>query len=152
MSCVSDSRELLHASLYPGVERLSGQGDFACISLTAVVSQIQAGTIKAMAIASSQSLGRSQGPANTKEGGLPEFQVSAWNAIFAPKNLPPDLQAKLNDAVVKALDDEATTKRLLQIGSLNSRQEGAHTTGTTKVGGGRSGPLGIGPQGGGSNR
>ena len=53
----------------------------------------------------------------TKEGGLPEFQVSAWNAIFAPKNLPRDIQAKLNDAVVKALDDEATRKRLLHIGT-----------------------------------
>ena len=53
----------------------------------------------------------------TKEGGLAEFQVSAWNALFAPKNLPREIQAKLNDAVVKALDDEATRKRLLEIGS-----------------------------------
>ena len=97
---------------------VAGQVDFACISLTAVVSQIQAGTIKAMAIASSERSDVVKEVPTTKEGGLPEFQVSAWNAIFAPKNLPPDIQAKLNDAVVKALDDEATTKRLLQIGSL----------------------------------
>lgn len=97
---------------------VAGQVDFACISLTAVVSQIQAGTIKAMAIASSERSDVVKDVPTTKEGGLPEFQVSAWNAIFAPKNLPPDIQAKLNDAVVKALDDEATTKRLLQIGSL----------------------------------
>jgi hypothetical protein len=43
---------------------------------------------------------------------------SAWNAIFAPSNLPQNIQAKLNDALVKALDDEATSKRLLQIGSM----------------------------------
>ena len=97
---------------------VAGQVDFACISLTAVVSQIQAGTIKAMAIASSERSDVVKEVPTTKEGGLPEFRVSAWNAIFAPKNLPPDIQAKLNDAVVKALDDEATTKRLLQIGSL----------------------------------
>jgi len=97
---------------------VAGQVDFACISLTAVVSQIQAGTIKAMAIASSERSDVVKDVPTTKEGGLPKFQVSAWNAIFAPKNLPPDIQAKLNDAVVKALDDEATTKRLLQIGSL----------------------------------
>jgi tripartite-type tricarboxylate transporter receptor subunit TctC len=71
-----------------------------------------------MAIASSERSDVVKDVPTTKEGGLPEFQVSAWNAIFAPKNLPPDIQAKLNDAVVKALDDEATTKRLLQIGSL----------------------------------
>jgi tripartite-type tricarboxylate transporter receptor subunit TctC len=97
---------------------VAGQVDFACISLTAVVSQIQAGTIKAMAIASPERSDVIKDVPTTKEGGLPEFQVSAWNAIFAPKNLPPDIQAKLNEAVVKALDDEATTKRLLEIGSL----------------------------------
>jgi tripartite-type tricarboxylate transporter receptor subunit TctC len=62
--------------------------------------------------------GRDQDVPTTKEGGLPEFQVSVWNAIFAPKNLPQDIQAKLNDAVVAALDDDATSKRLLQIGCV----------------------------------
>ena len=97
---------------------VAGQVDFACLSLTSVVSQIQAGTIKAMAIASSERADVAKDVPTTKEGGLPEFQVSAWNAIFAPKNLPPDIQRKLNDAVVKALDDETTIKRLLQIGSV----------------------------------
>ena len=103
---------------------VAGQVDFACISLTAVVSQVQAGTIKAMAIASSERADVVKDVPTTKVGGLPEFHVSAWNAIFAPKSLPPDIQAKLNDAVVKALDDEATIKRLLQIGSsIPDKQE-----------------------------
>ena len=46
----------------------------------------------------------------TKEAGLPEYQVSAWNAVFAPKGTPADITAKLNDALVKALDDENTTQ------------------------------------------
>jgi tripartite-type tricarboxylate transporter receptor subunit TctC len=103
---------------------VAGQVDFTCISLTVVVSQIQAGTIKAMAVASSERSDAVKDVPTTKEGGLPEFQVSAWNAIFAPKNLPPDIQAKLNDAVAKALDDEGTIKRLLQIGSsIPDKQE-----------------------------
>jgi tripartite-type tricarboxylate transporter receptor subunit TctC len=98
-------------------DMVAGQVDFACISLTAVISQIQGGTIKAMAIASPERSDVIKDVPTTKEAGLPEFQVSAWNAIFAPKNLAPDIQAKLNDAVDKALDDEATIKRLLEIGS-----------------------------------
>jgi len=97
---------------------VGGQVDFACLSLSAVVSQIQAGTIKAIAIASPERSEVIKDVPTTKEGGLPEFQVSAWNAIFAPKGLPQDIQAKLNDAVVKALDDEATSTRLLQIGAV----------------------------------
>ena len=54
----------------------------------------------------------------TKEGGLGEVQASSWNAIFAPANLPKGIQARLNDAVVKALDDPGTRKRLQDIGSV----------------------------------
>jgi putative tricarboxylic transport membrane protein len=97
---------------------VGGQVDFACIGLNGVVSQIQGGTIKAIAIASPTRADVIKDVPTTKEGGLPEFQVSVWNAIFAPKNLPQDIQAKLNDAVVAALDDDATSKRLLQIGCV----------------------------------
>ena len=96
---------------------IGGQVDFACISLAAVASQIQAGTMKAMAVASPERSNAAKDVPTTKEGGLPEYQVSAWNAIFAPKNLPQEIQAKLNDAVVKALDDEVTSKRLLDLGA-----------------------------------
>ena len=43
---------------------------------------------------------------------------AAWNAIFAPKGTPADVVAKLNAAVVKALDDEGVRKRLLNLGSV----------------------------------
>ena len=52
------------------------------------------------------------------EAGLPAFQAQAWNAIFAPKGTPADVVAKLNAAVVKALDDEGVRKRLLDLGSV----------------------------------
>ena len=49
---------------------------------------------------------------------LPDFQAQAWNAIFAPKGTSPEIVAKLNAAVVKALDDETVRKRLLDLGSV----------------------------------
>ena len=54
----------------------------------------------------------------TKEAGLPQFEVSAWNAVFAPKGLPKDVADKLVGALDKALDDEATRKRLLDLGGI----------------------------------
>ena len=52
----------------------------------------------------------------TKEGGLPEFVVSGWQAMFAPKNTPGAIQQKLNDALRRALDDPAVQRRLLDMG------------------------------------
>ena len=60
----------------------------------------------------------------TTEAGLPKYQVSAWNAIFAPKGTPPAILAKLNAAAAKALDDENVRKRLLDLGSDIPKAEG----------------------------
>lgn len=95
---------------------MGGQVDFSCISLSGAISQIQSGTLKAIAIASPQRADIIPNVPTTVEGGLPQFVVSTWNAIFAPKNLPPEIQAKLSDALNKALDNEATRKRLVDIG------------------------------------
>ena len=59
---------------------------------------------------------------------MPEYQVSAWNALIAPKGTPKPIVDKLSDALSKALDDEATRKRLLELGSDipgNDRRGGA---------------------------
>jgi tripartite-type tricarboxylate transporter receptor subunit TctC len=97
---------------------VAGQVDFGCDQIVNVVSQVQAGTIKAFAVASPQRSAVLKDVPTTKEAGLPEFQVSAWNAVFAPKDTPKDVMAKLNGALVKALDDGATRTRLLELGSI----------------------------------
>ena len=53
----------------------------------------------------------------TTEAGLPDFQASAWNALFAPKGTPKPVIEKLEAALSKALDDEGVKKRLLELGS-----------------------------------
>jgi putative tricarboxylic transport membrane protein len=95
---------------------VAGQVDFACSSLNSVVSQIQAGTLNGIAIASPERAEVIKDVPTTKEAGLPEFQVSGWQAMFAPKNTPQAIQQKLNDALLKALDDPAIQRRLLDMG------------------------------------
>jgi tripartite-type tricarboxylate transporter receptor subunit TctC len=97
---------------------VAGQVDFGCDQVVNVAPQIQAGTIKAFGIASAERSAAIKDVPTTKEGGLPEFEVSAWLALFAPKDTPQEVVAKLNDALVKALDDEGTRKRLLDLGSV----------------------------------
>ncbi len=95
---------------------VAGQVDYMCDQIVNLVPQIQAGTIKAYAVALPQRSPALPNVPTTKEAGLPEFQVSAWNAIFAPKGTPKAIVVKLNDALVKALDDTTTRKRLSELG------------------------------------
>jgi tripartite-type tricarboxylate transporter receptor subunit TctC len=103
---------------------VGGQVDFACDQIVNLVPQIQSGTIKAYGIATAERAEVLKDVPTTKEGGLPEFEVSAWNALFAPKGTPPEVVAKLNAALVEALGDEATRKRLLELGSIIPEGEG----------------------------
>ena len=82
-----------------------------------VAPHIQAGTLKALGIATAKRSAAMKDVPTTREGGLPEFEVSAWIALFAPKGTPQHVVGKLNEALVKALDDEGTRARLLDLGS-----------------------------------
>jgi tripartite-type tricarboxylate transporter receptor subunit TctC len=96
---------------------VGGQVDYMCDQIVNAVPQINGGTIKAYAIATAERNPSLPDLPTTAEAGLPKYQASAWNAIFAPKGTPAPILAKLNAAVVKALDDENVRKRLLDLGS-----------------------------------
>jgi tripartite-type tricarboxylate transporter receptor subunit TctC len=96
---------------------VGGQVDYMCDQIVNAVPQINGGTIKAYAIGTPERNPALPNLPTSKEAGLPEFQVSAWNALFAPKGTPKPILDKLNAAVVAALDDETVRKRLLELGS-----------------------------------
>ena len=97
---------------------LSGQVDFMTDQIVNVAEQIKGGSIRAYAIATPERSPALPDLPTTKEAGLEKYQVSAWNAIFAPKGTPKEIQTKLVDALDKALDDETTRKRLLELGGV----------------------------------
>jgi tripartite-type tricarboxylate transporter receptor subunit TctC len=97
---------------------ISGQVDYLCDQIVNVVQQIQAGQIKAYAIGTAERNPALPDVPTSKEAGLPEFQAQAWNALFAPKGTPQPILDKLTAALDKALDDEQTRKRLLDLGSV----------------------------------
>lgn len=97
---------------------IGGQVDYMCDQIVNLAEQIKAGSIKAYAIATEQRSPALPDVPTTKEAGMPDYLVSAWNAVFAPKGTPKDIVAKVNDALVKALDDDGTRKRLLDLGGV----------------------------------
>jgi tripartite-type tricarboxylate transporter receptor subunit TctC len=113
----------LNAVAYRGTgpalnDLVSGQIDFMCDQIVSVAEQVKAGTIKAYAIASAQRSPALPDVPTTTEAGLPEYQIEAWNGIAAPKGTPKEVVDRLVDALNKALNDENTKKRLLELGTV----------------------------------
>jgi tripartite-type tricarboxylate transporter receptor subunit TctC len=95
---------------------LGGQVDYMCNAIPDAVQQVQSGTAKGYAISTADRSPALPNVPTAKEAGLPEFQASAWNALFAPKGTPKPVLDRLSDSLDKALDDENVRKRLLDLG------------------------------------
>jgi len=95
---------------------VAGQVDYMCADIVTGGPQLEPGKIKVYAIASAARNPAMPNVPTTNEAGLPAFQASAWNGLFAPKSTPQPILDSLVDALDKALDDEATRKRLGVLG------------------------------------
>jgi tripartite-type tricarboxylate transporter receptor subunit TctC len=82
-----------------------------------VYPHIKSGKVRALAISTA---GRSPAapelPAIAEA--VPGFEVTAWDALFAPAGTPKPIVDKLNVAVRKALEDPATKETLLARGTV----------------------------------
>jgi tripartite-type tricarboxylate transporter receptor subunit TctC len=97
---------------------ITGQYDFLCDQIPHTIGHVEAGSVRILAVAQNERASVLPNVPTTVEAGLPKFQASGWNALFAPKGTPKHMIDKLADAAGKALDDPTTRKRLLDIGAI----------------------------------
>jgi putative tricarboxylic transport membrane protein len=95
---------------------LGGQVDYICNAIPDAVSHVRSGTAKGYAITTAERSPSLPNVPTTKEAGLPGFDASAWNALFAPKGTPKEALDRLAAALDEALDDDNVRKRLLDLG------------------------------------
>jgi tripartite-type tricarboxylate transporter receptor subunit TctC len=95
---------------------IGGRIDYICDFVQTALPQIQAGTVKAIAILSpSRSPMRPELP-TADEQGLAKFDTANWYGLFAPKGTPTAIVQKLREATGAALDNPSFRDRLHQLG------------------------------------
>ena len=87
------------------------QLDTPAVSLT----HVRSGDLKAYAVTAKQRIAVAPDIPTTDEAGLPGFYFSFWHAMWAPKGTPKPIIAKLNAAIVAALEDPDTRKKLVAL-------------------------------------
>jgi tripartite-type tricarboxylate transporter receptor subunit TctC len=101
----------------PAVQDLvAGQIDLMIDQISNVLGQVRAGRIRGYAVTSkTRALVAPELP-TVDEAGLPDFHISVWHGLWAPKDTPKDAIARLNRAVVDALADANVRARFADIG------------------------------------
>ena len=97
-------------------EVISGQIPLTFATLPAALPQVKAGKVRGLAITSLQPSPLAPGLPTVAQSGVPGYEVTAWNAVYAPAALPRDLVARINADIVKILGLPDVRERLAQLG------------------------------------
>jgi tripartite-type tricarboxylate transporter receptor subunit TctC len=95
---------------------LAGQVDLSILQAAIVLPHVSAGTVRAYAVTARTRLDAAPDIPTVDEAGLPGLYFAIWSGLWAPKDTPKDVIAKLNGAVVQALADPRIRQRLAEIG------------------------------------
>ncbi len=94
---------------------ISGQVPVFFDNLASALGQIQAGTVRALAVTGTERSPLLPDVPTVAEAGVPEYQYYVWFGLWAPKNTPQPIIDNLRAAVTKALADPTVRQRLAAV-------------------------------------
>jgi tripartite-type tricarboxylate transporter receptor subunit TctC len=96
---------------------LSGNVTFMFFTLPPLLPQVEAGELRALAIASAERSPLVPNVPTIAEAGYPGFDVIAWYALFAPRGTPAPVVARLSAEVEKALGQSDVRIEMAKLGA-----------------------------------
>jgi len=97
---------------------LAGITDIQLDTPAVSLPHVKSGDLKAYAVTAKERIAVAPDIPTTDEAGLPGYYFSFWHALWAPKGTPKPIVAKLNAAMVAALADPDTRKKLLDLAQV----------------------------------
>jgi tripartite-type tricarboxylate transporter receptor subunit TctC len=96
---------------------LGGQVDFMIDQTTNTTSHIKGGKIKVYAVTTPQRLPSLPDVPTMHEAGLPNYRMTVWHALYAPKGTPKPIIDKLAKALQDSLKDPNVKQRYAELGA-----------------------------------
>ncbi|MDQ0026660.1 tripartite-type tricarboxylate transporter receptor subunit TctC [Variovorax paradoxus] len=97
---------------------LGGHVDVVAVNALEVLPLAKSGKLKVLAVMSGERAVVLPGVPTVAESGYPGFESSVWYGFVAPAGLPQPLQAKMHDAVQKALASPEVREQLAAAGGV----------------------------------
>ncbi|MGF6347634.1 Bug family tripartite tricarboxylate transporter substrate binding protein [Variovorax sp. W2I14] len=90
----------------------AGQVPFMFDQVTAALPMVKSGKLKLLAVTTAKRIALVPDLPTMIESGIPGFEMSSWQAVYAPKGTPKPIVQRLNAEIVKALKEPDVKARL----------------------------------------
>ena len=98
-------------------EVIAGRVDMMFTDIAAAQAQVKAGNLRAIAVTSKNRSAIMPELPTIIESGVPDYDLSGWNGLFAPAGTPIDVVDKLNAEITKIVQMPDVRARFLEIGA-----------------------------------
>lgn len=99
---------------------IAGRIDFMFDNLPTIIGQIQGNQIRALAVSTGQRWPGFSDVPTMIEGGVPDFDVTSWSGLLAPRGIPQEIAQRLTAELVKIGEDPAFRERYLGMGAIST--------------------------------
>ncbi|SPD68311.1 ABC transporter substrate-binding protein (plasmid) [Cupriavidus taiwanensis] len=100
------------------MDLLGGQIDMVNADMVAVLPHIRSGKLRAIAIGTAQRVSILPNTPTIAEQGVPGFTSVAWGALLGPKDVAPQVVARLDKEVREILKSDAIKAQMLNAGAI----------------------------------
>ncbi len=98
------------------MDLVRGNVDFGCNQIVNIAPHIKSGALKAYAVTGDRRSRMLPDVPTTAEAGMPDFTLTVWFGLSAPKGTPRPIVEKLNAALGTALDDPDVVAHFADLG------------------------------------
>jgi tripartite-type tricarboxylate transporter receptor subunit TctC len=98
-------------------ETMAGRVEYAMVPAVSGMGPVRDGKVKPLAVTTSKRVAALPNVPTLGEAGLPEGESTFWLALLAPAKTPPDIIAKVNAEVERALNSPEIVARLAKLGT-----------------------------------
>ena len=97
-------------------EILAGRISMMFVDITAALTQVQAGAIRALAVTTAERSRLLPDLPAMQEAGVADFDITSWNGVFAPARTAPAIVARPNRELQAIVAEPAVTAKLAGVG------------------------------------
>jgi tripartite-type tricarboxylate transporter receptor subunit TctC len=114
-----------HGEVEAQTDLIAGRAQIMFDPIISAIGHVKAGKLRALAVTTDIQLDLMPGVPTVNES-VPGYVVDGWLGFGAPAGTPPDIIAKLNQAIGAGLEDDKVRSRLVDLGNVPTKMSAAN--------------------------